>query len=880
MNRMKYIFLTIVTMISLLCSCALEETFEPSDIPEVTQEYPGYFILSGGSYRTKVTYSGDAMSSYFQDGELLGAFALDQDMVPLTGRPINACYKVVVTEETHLETGEKIRILEPNSENDDLRKDGEGIPAYYMFYYPYDSSVQSLDDLKQYEHSVAINQNSREAFQTSDLLWDITSPAQDITGTAEYVWVEMDHAMAQIIVEIESDLIQEGTVPTLLNIPTTVSPLNLVKSSLNAMTEDMAASNSYVLGDGKGDINMWEFGYATSGNQMFRAAVPANHLISYGSAILQLTAPDGTVKKYRSNKSFDLKPGMTYRMVLVSERELITPDDVGDDDTWVYDVLDPETNEPVGLLCREYLRFQPGKGIVDKDVITGTEYTGGTEPTKFISSQAWVFYKMEGGVPDLDSGHVLRFIYDLRTNLEADKQITSCWPEPHMNYYMGGLFTPAHGHLWVDSNGQGITAVDGETYTVNYQSLTTYHVEHGMHGGVVTWDGTNNKISWFSMPTDEVKAGYDIITNEIAANQGHIAIPEEGEPYLCYRPLSNDSPHKIGVLSPHYLVDRRVSKNRTVEERLYPLVKVGYNQFWMSLSLRASTQVDGTPLTNYNKVGSYGVSLPENNEDINPGYMFAYKKLTNTETVDGNTYTYYDPWNDMTLETREQYKVSGMYNFLAITEGAGMLPRSTYAYASYHIPMVSDIYTMHNYLGWKSAAKITTRRVRAKNGQNGYSETEYEALMNGRYTADGYNNYSANICGFDLRAEGYYFKNYGDMSEVGAYARMLLLGEDSDDPNSLWAFSLPNWSVFFDDFISDPNGLPSNNVIVKLEGVSADGATCFAPLRFFMKFRGQADSDPVINVTSTSLSKGLRTKSSAEPVKSRDIYVSLEPVEE
>jgi hypothetical protein len=51
---------------------------------------------------------------------------------------------------------------------------------------------------------------------------------------------------------------------------------------------------------------------------------------------------------------------------------------------------------------------------------------------------------------------------------------------------------------------------------------------------------------------------------------------------------------------------------------------------------------------------------------------------------------------------------------------------------------------------------------------------------------------------------------------------------------------------------------------------------CFAPLRFFMKFDGQADTGGV-----SVSSMGLATRSaSSAPVESRDVYVGLEPVEE
>lgn len=848
-------------VIGIATSCALEETFEPSDIPEVTQEYPGYFILSGGSYRTKVTYSGDAMSSYFQDGELLGAFALDQNMVPLTGRPINACYKVVVTEETHLETGEKIRILEPDSENDDLRKDGEGIPAYYMFYYPYDSSVQSLDDLKQYEHSVAINQNSREAFQTSDLLWDITSPAQDITGTAEYVWVEMDHAMAQIIVEIESDLIQEGTVPTLLSMPITVSPINLVKSSLEEMTADMGKSDSYILGEETDDINMWGFGYATSGNLMFRAVVPANHSIKYGSAAIEITSADGTLKRYRILKPLDFHPGMTYRMTLVSSRDVVTPDDVGDEDTWVYDVLDPETMEPVGLLCREYIHFQPGKEPFKKDISTGNEYNNGA--TKYISSQAWVFYRLkESGVPDLDTGYVLRFILDVHSGTQG--QADGMWPYPYEGYPKGGLFTPDHGHTWstnVPDSGlwdaNGVWGVSSEDHTEFY-----------MHGGTIDWDGVNNKIEWFTLPEKK-------ITNKEAKEYGHIAIPDNNEPpFLCYNPIDNDSPHKIGIFSPHNLVDRRIGKEQSVEERIYPLVKIGYNQFWMSLSLRASTMIDGTELINYNSPKVKKANLPSNADDIQPGYMYSNFELEQTETLDGKEYDWYDPYYDYTPQERESYKISVMYNHLTLF-GAGMLPTPTYSTAYYNIPNADDIISMLGYLDWYFGAKIMTRGLRSRKLANNsqWLETQYEALRSGKYLTKNMDQYAANICGFDLRAEG--LCNSGELKEIGDDARLLILGSEQGNEDE-YIFGFPDYLVWDNKSTDALKG--NTDIFVNVYEQANNVYKYFAPIRFFLKFKGQKDNTG--NVSVTSLARNLKTKASTEDVQKLDVYIGLEPVEE
>ena len=107
-----------------------------------------------------------------------------------------------------------------------------------------------------------------------------------------------------------------------------------------------------------------------------------------------------------------------------------------DDDSWVLDVLDPQTGQPVGLLCREYLRWN--QTDTKWDGFDDPTYPGGPDGPMRVNSQAWVFYNLQpdGRTPDLSEGTVLRFVYDVRKNTFrgiADDEDGYAWPKPH-NY--------------------------------------------------------------------------------------------------------------------------------------------------------------------------------------------------------------------------------------------------------------------------------------------------------------------------------------------------------------------------------------------------------------------------------------------------------------
>lgn len=821
-----------------------------------------YFILENPTPQTRVTYA-DAIHSDFEKEDTVGCFALDADLNVISESTKNARYRVSV--HTNVETGEDRRFLAPISDEDDLPRNDS---YNYLFYYPYDKNVKELSDLQKYSHMILANQNQREKYEASDLLWDICAP----DPTLHCVFVKMDHAMSNVIVEVEPSLIKEGTVPTLLGRPKGVRQLNLVRGSLEEM-ENNLDDVSYLLVDDTQDIIMWEFGRANSGNYMFRAIVPSNHIISPGTTILSLVNTEGNTVRYKTSMNMSpisFLPGRNYYLNIVEAHDYVAPE-IGDDETWVYDVLDPETGQPVGLLCREYLRYQPGRTNFQEDVGTGTPHPSESDvQTKYINSQAWVFYKLRPtGEPNLNEGQVLRFIYDVVYG-PPDQGAISLWPYPYEGYPRGGMFTPLHGHTWtsnISTNnyyGEGVWGKDSETYT-----------DYFMHGGTITWDGSNNKISWFDLPKDQ-------ITNT-QAESGHIAIPfDGGEPFLCYHAITDQSPHKVGILSPHYLVDRRIGKQRGVEERLYPLVKIGYNQFWMSLSLRAATQIDGTELTNYNTSPSPGVDIPSGQPPIpmKPGFLYVSKQLKSSETVDEKSYNWYDPWNDYSKEEREKYKISVMYNHLSLT-GAGMLPISAYSAAYYNMPNADDFITMMNYLGCNFGPKIMTRGLRERKLANSVTwlETEYEALRSGKYLTTNMDRYSANICGFDLRAEG--LCKSGELSEIGDNARVLVKGYDSSSSEEL-IFGFPDYLVWQGSNTTE-NIKNNTNIFINVFAQANNKYKYFAPIRFFLKFNNQEDNGGSVSVSSVANAlKGMAGETKApseEAFECRDVYIGLEAVE-
>ena len=527
------------------------------------------------------------------------------------------------------------------------------------------------------------------------------------------------------------------------------------------------------------------------------------------------------------------------------------------------DVLDPETGKPVGLLCREYLRYQPTDNTDEQTGTNGTNSDG--TPTKWINSQAWVFYNLKpnSDIPDLNTGKILRFIYDVDETFSNEGGVTS-WPYPHKNVMFRGIFTPKHGYKWCTQE---------ESYYLEYGRESETYGEHQyyMHGGKIHWDGTNNKISKFELPNEE-------ITNETALKWGHIAINKnnESDVDVSYSNMDGDN-YKVGVVVPHYLVDERKIGTGEIETNKYPLVKIGYNQFWMSKPLRTEYMTDGTPLKAYNKEDGPGVTFRmgqdiTNSDNLTAGYLYPFEKGVSADLNDPNIKQDYDPANK-----EEQMHPKGvsfvpapMYNKPAI-DSKGFIPDSDNPDCYYYdMANKEDLEKMVDYFGPLFGAKICTRELAEHAGGPYYAYSRYEAMCKGETWENSAHSYTANISGLNLRALGYFAPSTdanADFQWICGFATILLKSTSTDKVDY---FSFPVYSPWGSDYSVDSNVWGNNS----FTGLAYGTTQYFAQVRLVMKYRNQADNGGSTN--SFSFSRAT-TRASGKSQQSRNVRVQLVP---
>lgn len=833
------------------------------------------FVISDDA-ETRVSYT-DTKHSEFEEGDEVGVYVVDKDGNLENSQPTNVRY--TVRSVTNINDGVQRQVLQPANPEVAVKKD----PGYrYVLYYPYDSNM-TLDRLKNYTHTVESNQNSHDAFEKSDLLWCYFTPP---SSEDEAYVVEFDHAMAQIIVEVGED----ATNVELLNMPLTAYGINLVQP-LGDNFGYSAGVPPYPATEENTPITAYYFGYADSGNKIFRAVVPAHTFDEKGVGIpaVRITSGGGA-KSYKISPregGFTFRPGFIYTLTL-NKGTGTTDIEITEDDSWVLDVYDPETNERVGLLCREYLLYEPD-GAEYKH--TGEEFTLNGETKKYVNSQAWVFYNLRAdGTPELSQGTVLRFTYDVQVNFQnrpsAFGVSQAHYPFPHKMVNRMGLFLPRHGYYWTTQDhkqylkdglyGTELEVDDPDNPEMNEQN---YH----MHGGIVTWGydkaGSHSYIADFTLPkeyqyessqtldvngaTVTVGDGTGYITNDQAQHFGHIAISKDGKVGVSYQPISSNNKFtdiggcKVGVLQPHYLIDRRVGTDGDVEENAYPLVKIGHNQFWMSKSLRTNKFTDGTPITCYNLRGTEdnpkpaGVSF-SSSDIIGAGYIYPYSQ---TITHNGSPY---DPYNDRaerhpnasTMYPDMDFTVAPLYNKAAV-EDDRFVPQSLDSRLYYQMPTADQVNDMRGYFRNSFVGKMFSDKNMMKtkldfNNEHdfawayvdpyeGYSKDYYSALY-GLICDDRANHYCANVSGFNLKARGCYMPLIG-MEELNVDAVLILkaknenqLGVDYLRFNYYQAFESDNFEAVYhpDEFGGDGQESYRNQL--------------FAQVRLVMKLRNQLDN--------------------------------------
>lgn len=882
------------------CSDSLVESgVNTGDLDDYWAQYD--FIIHDGN-GTRVSYEGNVDHATFDEGDEVGVYAVSPEGTLISGQPTNVSY--TVRDITNINTGTQRQVLQPTNPEVAVTKS----PNYrYVLYYPYNPNM-TLNRLKNYTHSVQQDQDSKEAFEASDLLWCYYTPPE-----GNVYEVDFDHAMAQIIVETND----EATSVYLLNMPLTASGINLVQSLSDDFTYQASVPSYPATQEEENTpIKAHYFGYAQNGNKQFRAVIPAHTFDKEGQGIPAVRIATSNESDYKISTrqgGFTFRPGYDYTLTL-SKGNPIPEIESGEDDSWVLDVLDPETGKPVGLLCREYLVYQPDA--------TTHQHTGNAIPertdSKYIDSQAWVFYNLrEDGTPELSTGTVLRFTYDVQINFSGNAQnafdqYSAYLPAPHEHSFpdAGGIFLPRHGYYWTTTDGtQAQHLRDGKYGTeleipgdtdpkVNEQN---YH----MHGGTIKWGYTNGHsyIADFTLPSqDEYQSvdeyegvnigdGSGYITNK-QADFAHIAIDGDGNASVSYLPISETDKYqdidgnKVGVLQPHYLIDRRVNAEGVVEENRYPLVKIGHNQFWMSKSLRTTTMTDGTPLICCNKIttdGSKPATTADNlnwQEEFDASYIYPFSQEVQNEG------TYYDPVNDpeemnpTPLEYNGEFSPAPCYNSTAVNDER-FVPKSNDSRLYYQMPTATQFEDMSGYFGEYFAAKICTNQLAKKSNNEYVSEVPgldvmYYAVKYGktyRHQGTESNYFTPNISGFNLRAIGYFYANGEPSTAHTTFNEMtgsaaIMLKKQNPNQTGFPYMSFPVYSPF--QSANFENCLQED----AYNWSSAYPTHFFAQVRMVMKFRDQLDNGGTASYT-TNNHVGTRAGNKAKA--SRHVWLRLKP---
>lgn len=928
MNRkQKYILSTALLTLPLLftgCQDDIDLT------PGMKEDYgDNYFVLASiDAPMSRVSYND--VHSTFDDGDEVGVFALNEDGTTLyDGEPENVPYEVVTATLNAGGTERTYNVLEPKGKESLKKK----LPKY-LFYYPYKSGM-TFEKIKNFEHSVATDQSEKEYYRDSDLLWTVEEAGTD-RKTVEIV---LDHAMANIIVTIDEVNFNphDDDCASLHNVLTKANGVSLLSGKWDEIGKNEDRKIDRADGGYKADenssadgIKMFRSSAVATGHE-FRVAVPAQTLKP--GKIISVKESDkrgGKTRTFTLKEPLEMRAGYNYRF-RVSTRPVPIPE-YEDDDSWVLDVLDPVTGKQVGLLCREYIRYQPqntlppgGDNNYRADQITypfevenqSQNYVDNLRG-QTISSQAWVFYNMDKmrSCPDLTKGQILRVIYDARAKNSEVRNCVPAYPYPYTfdgqadDLNQGGahaFYLTDHGHNWIcdkennnygrstsedfDKDGQYLDQkyIDGsEKHQYYYEfwnrmngkdpnndNKEVENVYFTMHGSWIWWCPQHNLIYDFKLYDGERRS------NSFAREYGHIAIPQNGEPpYVSFSCLDEEDKrydeegNKVGITFPHYLVDQRTSKDGKVEITRYPLVKIGYNQFWMSASLRTKylDDADKTQLVDYSIHPDYTQQKIQNNWVYEAGYVRPWYA---THSGDGSDVTERDTWD-----------VEFLYNTAAIKQD-GFTPKSIPG-EDYKVPDRSDIEKLWKYIGWyaygklQSSSAIFQGKEDYKNKKPVYPKSSEEAYAKGFIFSN--NGLCVNISGFNLKAVGFCkgetSDQWPDQGHEG-HATSLLLKQSDKEKNDLFHVEFNNFqkNLKFDELNFDPSGANERGYIpTRLSSV-------FAPVRLFLSFdkaekgckgdcsTGQGRKRPSKESDAPSAIK--RVSRSGDWYPSHDVYVEI-----
>ena len=318
MTRSLYITLLLMPLLLPALTACTDGT-DPLPAPAA---HPRFVLQQ--TVQTRVTYPTDSYTqSLFEEGDVLGAFALDNNNTLVTDARSNARY--IVTQE-----GSNLT-LTPEFPQDAFPADAS---YTYIFYYPYKEGTE-FDDVT---HLVEADQRSQTwtdadgqvqtthaRYENSDLLWDAAQGTYITTGTngGLTVNVAMDHAMASIVLEVHTEMMHTDAGQPwaqILNIKSLVAGINLNVDSPDDLTGNYGYAGETVFSQ---NIYMWLFGdKEIDGKQMhvYRAAIPAQTITNDTEMFrIQTGEGDNNYKTYKAEftgESISFLPGKYYRFTV------------------------------------------------------------------------------------------------------------------------------------------------------------------------------------------------------------------------------------------------------------------------------------------------------------------------------------------------------------------------------------------------------------------------------------------------------------------------------------------------------------------------------------------------------------------------------------
>lgn len=329
------------------------------------------------------------------------------------------------------------------------------------------------------------------------------------------------------------------------------------------------------------------------------------------------------------------------------------------------------------------------------------------------------------------------------------------------------------------------------------------------------------------------------------------------------------------LIVPRNLIDTRLNADGVQETVAYPLVKIGFNQFWISKPFRATTLTDGTSIVCYNAKGDPdGATVAERKpakvtftggDALGVGYLYPFAQ--NVTTKDGTT-TNYDPYNDAAEmagpqgtewdDRKSTFRPAPIYNKAAV-EDDRFVPAARSGEYEYVMPTADEFESMIDYFGYGFAAKLCTREI-AKFAGTGFAYDRYTALMRGETYHPTANSFTANISGFNLRAIGYYSHEVTNGSSLGMSAALILKSQSSVAPNSVAYISFEA----YDPWKTDPNV----GFFVKAYLNGNFYTNYFAQVRLMMRFK---------HLTSGTSSVRAVTRTGAKTGRGRNVTLQLVP---